>query len=638
MDTQAPAPDSYLLDRPALSPRTRLLIWLLAPPLIGLCSAGGTLTGILSPLERLTIDARFRWRGPRQPDPRIVVVEIDERSRRALGGADKRFDLRAHLDDAIEKLADAGSVCLGLDIWLQGRGDKATDTRLAEVMSETNVVLAVAVTGGMTMRAAGPFLETESPEGSIAVQPDPDGVLRRLPEHPVLDVVGADGVSTVRVPHFPFVLAYFALAEEQLAAGRDMPVVDFGESDHAVIAGRRVKYGELIDFAAGPGQGFGTLNFADVVGGNFDADLVDGAVVLIGDVRSVVDQFRIPLSEGLCPGVYYHANVVNQILRDTKLADWPTGRFAAPLVVFALTTLAGWYFWHLPEWWALGRGWLIMGAYFAVGGGAFLSAWWRACLAAFEAGIVLPAAAPLAGVGAVAVSALVWQLVVSIISARRLGERSRRIESLFGRAVSPQVLQVIQASPASIARTEVRDITVLFCDIRGFTAATAEISPEEVAAMLNEYFESIPSAVFEQDGFVDKFVGDELMAVFNVPLPQVDHVMRAARAARSIKRRLAELNVKREARGQQPLDCGIGLHCGAAAVGHIGTAQRANYTVVGNTVNLAARIEEFTTGGEILMSETLRDRLDHTVGVRQWGAVKPRGSPETLRLFELELE
>jgi adenylate cyclase len=392
----------------------------------------------------------------------------------------------------------------------------------------------------------------------------------------------------------------------------------------------------LVNFAAGPGQGFGTLNFADAVRGEFDPGLVDGAVVLIGDVRSVVDQFRIPLAEGLCPGVYYHANVVNQILTGAELVEWPADRSPAPGVVFALATLAGWYFWNLREWWALSRGWLVMAAYFAVGGAAFLGGWWQLCLAAFRSDIVLPAAAPLAAVGAVMVSALVWQLAVSIISARRLTERSRQIESLFGRAVSPQVLQVIQAAPASIARTEVREVTVLFCDIRGFTTASAELGPEEVAAMLNEYFESITSAIFEQDGFVDKFVGDELMAVFNVPLEQEDHAMRAARAARSIKRRLAELNVKRTARGQEPLDCGVGLHCGPAAVGHIGTAQRANYTVVGDTVNLAARIEEQTTGGEILISEALRERLDHSVDVREWGAIRLRGGTHTLRLFQLE--
>ena len=637
MDPSPDVPESYLYERPALTARGRLLVWLLTPPLIAACCAAA-LTGRLDSLERLSIDARFRSRGPLVPDPRIVVVEIDEQSRRTLAGPQVRFDLRAHLDDAIEQLADAGAVCIGLDVWLQGRGDSATDARLAEVMAQTNVVLGVAYTHGMPVRAAEPFLQTDSLEGTVAVQPDPDGVLRRLPDRAFLDLVDGDGVSLQRVPHFPFVLAYFALSEEQLQAGGQPLPADFQAPDRALIAGRVVPYGRLINFAAGPGQGFRTLDFADIARARFDPELVDGAVVLIGDVRSVVDQFRIPLSEKLCPGVYYHANVVDQILGDRPLVQRPAGRRAGALLVFGIATVAGWYFWNLRDWWALRAGWLLMMCYFAGGVALFWGGWWLLCQRTFNAGTVLPLVAPLVAVGVVLLSALAWQLVVSTVNARRLARRSRQIESLFGRAVSPQVLEAIKQDPGRIARTEVREVSVLFCDIRGFTAASAELPPEQVAAMLNEYFESVTSAVFEQDGFVDKFVGDELMAVFSVPLEQPDHALRAARSAQAIKRRLAGLNDKRVARGQSPLDCGVGIHCGPAAVGHIGTARRANYTVVGDTVNLAARIEELTTGGEMLVSEEFGRRLDDSLAIRPWRTVELRGSGRALRLFELLAE
>ena len=179
-----PAPDlpqSYLHTRLALSRRSRLLIWLLAPLPIAACCAALSLSGWLDAFERLSIDARFRIRGPLEPDPRIVIVEIDERDRRELGETDVRFDVRTWLDDAIRHLADAGALCIGLDVWLPGRGDPETDEALASELAETTVVLGIAYSEGLKVRAAGPFLQTGSPEGTLAVEPDPDGVLRRLP-------------------------------------------------------------------------------------------------------------------------------------------------------------------------------------------------------------------------------------------------------------------------------------------------------------------------------------------------------------------------------------------------------------------------------------------------------------------------
>lgn len=634
MDPTGNLPQSYLYPRLAIGRRVRLLIWLLAPLPIGACCAALSLTGWLDAFERLSVDARFLSRGPLKPDPRIIIVEIDERDRRDLGDTEVRFDVRAWLDDAIRQLADAGAVCIGLDVWLSGRGDPKIDAALASELAETTAVLGLAYSGGFKVRAATPFLRTGSPEGTLAVEPDPDGVLRRLPQRAYLDEAIGDGTFR-RIPHFPFIVAWFALAEESWQQNREPLSLDVSDPTRAVVGGRVVRYGRLINFAAGPGQGFRTLSLADAVRGEFSPGSIDGAVVLIGEARSVLDQFHLPLTEGLAPGVYYHANVVDQMLRDRALIEWPDGRWRSAGLVFAMAAAAGCYFWHLRDWWARPRGWLWMGVYFGVGAAVFLGGWWSVALRAFHAGVVVPVATPLAAVGVVLISALALQLSVSTVNARRLAQRGRQIESLFGRAVSPQVLEAIKADPMRVARTEVREITVLFCDIRGFTAASAELEPERVAAMLNEYFEAVTTAVFEQDGFLDKFVGDELMAVFNVPIAQPDHVVRAVQTALSIKRKLADLNAKRAARGQKELDCGIGIHCGPAAVGHIGSERRANYTVVGGTVNVAARIEELTKGGEILLSTEVAERANAALPLREWKTVTLRGLDRPVRLFEL---
>jgi len=361
-------------------------------------------------------------------------------------------------------------------------------------------------------------------------------------------------------------------------------------------------------------------------------------VVLIGDVRSIVDQFVMPLSKERWPGVYYHANVVDQILQDRPLVVWPVGRLGSAGVAAALAALCGWYFWNLRDWWRHRSGvvWLLL--YFGAGLAVFRGGWWYACHVAFGKGVMLPMAGPLMGVSLSFSGGLAVQAAVMVVSAKRMAQRNRQIETLFGRSVSTQMLEAIKLDPERIARTELHEATVLFCDIRGFTATSGKLSPEQVATMLNEYFEAITSAVFENQGFLDKFVGDELMAVFGVPLEQDDHVERAARCALGIKRGLAALNRRRAARGEGPLDCGVGIHTGQVAAGHIGTAERANYTVVGDTVNMAARIEGLTSGGEVLISEEVQQRLDGSLATRAWKTVQLRGSDREHRLFELEVE
>jgi len=600
------APESYLQDRPVLTVRQRRIIWLVVPLLLG-----------------------------SQPDPRVVIVQISEADRRRLTQGDERFDLRTHLDEAIARLADAGAVAIGLDFWLQGHGDAQIDRQLALVLAETNVVLGVAIANDVYVRAPRVLLEAEPDEGSLAVQPDPDGVLRRLPVLPNLDLLDDEAGSAIRIPHFPFVLAYLLLAEEAAQGGRDLPDVDLPATGEGRLGNRVVRYGQLINYAAGPGSGFTTFDFAEVVRGQCDLTPVDGAAALIGNTRSLEDQFTIPLVDKLIPGVFYHANVIDMILQDRPLAEWPAHRDSAALLVGLIGCVAGWYFLNLRQWWARRRGGLLLAVYFVAGAVVFIGGWCFVCQLTFRNRTVVPMVPPIAGIAGVILFASVAQLAVTITNARRLSQRNRQIELLFGRSVSSQVLAAIKADPSRVARTELREVSVLFCDVRGFTATSTQMSPEAVADMLNEYFEAITSAVFEYHGFVDKFVGDELMAVFGAPLEQSDHTIRAAKVAIAIKRQLRALNERRAARGRKPLDCGIGIHCGPVAAGHIGTARRANYTVVGDTVNLAARIEELTTGGEILVSQAVVNRLSDALPARPWRSVQLRGRAGRHQLYQL---
>lgn len=613
------SPTAYLQDRPVLTTRQARFLGLAAPVLFALVALAVVDRMPIERLENVSIDWRFQARGPRTPRSDIVLVFIDEQSRQNLREGEGRFELREHLADAIDNLADAGALVVGLDVVLEGRGDPAIDARLADVIANANVILGVTYSQGQLKRAAPLFLESNPAEGFLNVHQDPDGGLRRLPNVLHLDR-RVDTNTLVRIPHFPLRAAWYAVVEQTPDAKLQF------ERDGARIGDHLVQAGELIDYVALRDQGWTPLAFEDVVRNRFDPAAVDGAVVLLGESRLVAENFPMPLSDKVQPGLYYHANVVAQIL-DRRRFDtrWTTDRRRSTLVgLFGLA--AGLVSWNSPRWWQRRHGALLLAMYVAVAVVVFLGGWTVLCFIAFSHHVLLPYVAPLAAMALALVAGMTAQWVLLIANARRLSERARRIESLFGQSVSYNVLEALKSDPGMLLHIEVREVSVLFCDLRGFTATASDLAPDQVATMLNEYFSHITAAIFEHDGFIDKFVGDEVMAVFSVPLTQPDHVERAVWTAIGIKRRLGQLNRTRRERNEPPLECGVAVHCGPAAAGHIGSSQRHNYTVVGNTVNLAARIQGFTEHGEILVSQAVRDQLPSDVRVAPWKTVEIRGS------------
>jgi adenylate cyclase len=614
------SPTAYLQDRPVLTTRQARGLGLVAPLLFALLGLALADRAPIERLENVSIDWRFQARGPRTPRSDIILVFIDEQSRQNLRENGRRFELREHLANAIDNLADAGALVVALDVVLEGLGDPAIDSHLADVLADANVILGVTYSQGQLKRAAPLFLESNPAEGVLNVRQDPDGGLRRLPTVLHLDR-RTDPNTLIRIPHFPLRAAWYAVVEQTPDAKLRF------ERDGAWIGDRLVQPGELIDYVAVRDQGWTTLAFEDVVRNRFDPAAVDGAVVLLGESRLVAESFTMPLSDEIQPGLYYHANVVAQIL-DRRRFDhrWTTDRRRSSLVgVFGLA--AGLVAWNSPRWWQRRRGALLLAIYVVAAVTVFLGGWTGLCFVAFSRHVLLPYVAPLAAMALALVAGMTAQWILLIANARRLSERARRIESLFGRSVSYNVLEALKSNPRMLLQTDVREVSVLFCDLRGFTATASDLPPDRVATMLNEYFSHITAAIFEHDGFIDKFVGDEVMAVFSVPLAQPDHAERAVRTAIGIKRRLVQLNRTRRERQEPPLECGIAVHCGPAAAGHIGSTQRHNYTVVGHTVNLAARIQGFTEHGEILVSRAVRDRLPSDIPTAPWKTVEIRGSP-----------
>ncbi|RKX71473.1 hypothetical protein DRP53_01465 [candidate division WOR-3 bacterium] len=208
------------------------------------------------------------------------------------------------------------------------------------------------------------------------------------------------------------------------------------------------------------------------------------------------------------------------------------------------------------------------------------------------------------------------------------------IKDAFRRYVSHQVAEEIFKDPERYLRSlkgERRRVTVLFADIRGFTPLAERLEPESVVSLLNDYLTVMVGAVFDNLGTLDKFMGDAIMAVFGAPISYEDDVIRGVKTAIDIQRRIEELNRNREIK----IRVGIGINFGEAVVGNIGSKQRMDYTVVGDSVNLAQRLESIAKGGEIIISEPVYQEIKDHFSCQPLPPVQVKGKREPVKIFRV---
>jgi len=226
---------------------------------------------------------------------------------------------------------------------------------------------------------------------------------------------------------------------------------------------------------------------------------------------------------------------------------------------------------------------------------------------------------------------------LAIVQARlnaRINEEIRRRERLERYHSANVVRRIFEAGADLDAPffAQERDVSVLFADIVGFTALSETLTSVQTAALLNTFFERMVDCIFEQEGALDKFLGDAVMAVFGAPFDQPDHAMRAVRTAHSMHHALARLNAES---GQPPLRIRIGIHSGRACAGDIGSPKRREYTVLGDVVNTASRLQSSVAEpGQIVFSRATRDGLDNSFPVRCLGRLALRGRQELVEVFD----
>lgn len=216
--------------------------------------------------------------------------------------------------------------------------------------------------------------------------------------------------------------------------------------------------------------------------------------------------------------------------------------------------------------------------------------------------------------------------------------QEKRMKATMYRYMTPGVAERVMAlGDDALMVGERKDVTILFSDIRGYTALTEKMEAADVVSLLNDYFETMVEAVFNFEGTLDKFIGDALMAVFGAPLPLENHAWMSVQSALDMRRRLAEFNDRRRLSSQPIIRIGIGISSGAVVSGNIGSQKRMDYTVIGNGVDISSRLEGVTKeyGCDIILSEFTYNLCQEQVWVRELDCIRVKGKSRPINIYEL---
>jgi adenylate cyclase len=351
---------------------------------------------------------------------------------------------------------------------------------------------------------------------------------------------------------------------------------------------------------------------------HLDPAVFKDRIVVVGvTAEGLKDIFTTPYGEGTMPGAEFHANVIDGLLANRAIAPAASWQRATAILVPALAVSAVG---------ALAAPWAAALAALA----AAVSLTWLTTRALGQ-GLWLPLVVPVLAALLAFVADLAWSYFVE-------GREKRRVKRLFSRYVSRDVYQRLLASPGDIGLGgERREMTVLFSDMRGFTTLSESGEAEDLVRQLNQYFTRMVQVVFDHRGTVDKFVGDMIMALYGAPLDDPDHADHAVLTALQMVDALQDLNRRWAIEGRAALDIGIGINTGEMIAGNIGSDTIMSYTVIGDNVNLGARLESLNKeyGTRILISEATRRQLKGQYDLRALGEVLVKGKTRPVAVYEV---
>lgn len=567
-------------------------------------------TANLEKISLIGYDFLFSLRGEIAPNDKIVLIKQDEASTNHFNTRLSDWP-RSYHASLILNLYRAGADLIVFDYDFSRPTSSKDDQAFADAISEAgNVILANRLLpNGEMAQPQEEFSENSLGEGFIDTILDKDGVWRKL----IYTSRTSDGYI-----HFSLPMVTAEIFED---FPEDQRVLN--DPDALGWGSHKLPYPDMmINFASGNNT-YPYISYYKILENDFDASSVRGKIILVGNTHRLgKDFFAVPTDKQMS-GLEVHANAVSTILDDRFIR--PVDQALLTLLVI-ISGLAGGLviFFRHPD---LKNNILLL-----TGGCSIImfSAWhlfvyhtvWLDFVPLLQVFLLNTSVA----------TAYQWRL-------SRL--REKEIRGLFGHYVSKNVVDAILSEHIPVQleghRTEV---TILFSDIRGFTSISESLSPVELGQLLNQYFDEMIAAVFQYDGTLDKLMGDAVMAFFGSPLEVTDHQHQACQCAREMIQRLQKLNLSGQLPAGVTIEIGIGLHTGEAIVGNLGSSEFADYTVIGDTVNLASRIEGLNKryATTIIISEDTYQYVNEDYLCRELDTVRVKGKEEPKRIYEMMLD
>lgn len=603
---------------------------IIAVPSVTVMILGIRATGVLQALEFPVLDQFFLLRPQAPIDPRIVIVEINEADVQKVG----HWSLTdTELAGLLETIKQQKPAAIGLDLYRDlpvEPGGQAL-TKLFETTPNLIGVQKVGSSSDSSSVNPPPVLKQQDQVGANDLVLDADGKVRR-------GLFYLEDQTGETVLSFSFKLAEQYLKtkgiEPELTADQTMKLGSavfpaFSANDSSYVGAQAGGYQVLLNYRGTLHQ-FQTVTLTEVLERTIAPGLMRDRIVLIGSTaESLKDLFYVPYSSSLTAptrmaGVTIHANLISQMLSGALDGRMPTIRtWSEPLGGLWILAWAmvggimswrqrysgrpGFHPWHTVNVF-LAAGCLVAGSYIA-----FLQGWW------------IPVVPPL-------LTLMGSSIVITGYVARSAADMRRT----FGRYLTDEVVASLLETPGGLTLGgERRKVSILISDLRGFSAISERLPPEQVVTILNLYLGAMSDTVTRYNGTINEFIGDGIFVMFGAPIFREDDSERAVACAIAMQSAMADVNRQNQQLGLPAIEMGIGINTGEVVVGNIGSQRRAKYTVIGNHVNLAARIESYTVGGQILISEdTFRDAGD-IVKVDGHIQVEPKGIKEPITLHNI---
>ena len=377
-------------------------------------------------------------------------------------------------------------------------------------------------------------------------------------------------------------------------------------------------HGQLRINYQGPASTFQPYSIADVLQKKIPAEAFRGKIVLIGATATGIGDLRgTPYGGTDFPGVEIHANVIDNILNQRFLKYGVRQALAdAALIFFLGIPLGIWMALVSPRWMWFGAA--LLAPLAALDYAAFKRGWWL--------NFTIPALTLTLNV-----------VMVSLYRALVEEKEKRKVRAEFAQTMSPEVIRRLLVDP-SLVDPKKTDITIMFSDIRGFTTISEKLDAQELALFLNKYLTDMTRIVFKNNGTLDKFIGDAVMVFWGAPYEEPGHATKACNGALDMIARVRELQKQWETEGKPKLEIGIGLNTGVASVGRMGSAQRRNYTALGDAVNLSSRLEGLNKdyGTHVIVSEsTYQAAKSDGFVFRELDLIRVKGKLEPVTIYQL---